>query len=127
MDAVRAQLSWGIGCLLLVLGLIGFVAPGLVDAQNQFVGFIPDTTRSLFYIAVGAVGVFSIFERQAFKDLYLRGVGAVFMALALDGLVWGGSLFRLFPVLTIDHYFHAVIGIIAIVVSLWSKGRARRR
>ncbi len=126
MHTLRSQTAWAIGGLLVALGLIGFVSPGL-HSNGMLIGFIPDTSRNLLYLAAGAVGVFTIFERDAFTHVYLMAVGALFVALAFDGFIWDGGLFNLFPVLPVDAYFHALIGTVALVIAVWEEEKKRRR
>ena len=119
MHNLLRQTAWAFGLILLFVGLIGFIAPGVHGPSGAYIGFAPDTLRNLFYIAIGAVGVFTVFEDLPFTEAYLLVIGVLFAAIAFDGFVWNGTLFNILPFYPLDHYFHMFIGSFALVVSLW--------
>ena len=110
-----------VGATLVVAGLIGFAystsfgQPGDVDAVLGILDV--NAWHNLVHIATGVLGLvaFGYAARQ-----YALGLGAVYVAVAIWGVVIGSgeSILGIIPVNTEDNFLHLLLGLTGIAAGL---------
>lgn len=123
-----------LGVVFILVGLIGFVAPGLA-------GFHLSTTHNLIHLVSGAVSLyFGLKATLAGARLFCIVFGAVYGLLGVAGFLFGGAGdhtisgishgadSRLLPVLpgalelgSIDHTFHIFLTIVFLAAGFLTK------
>ncbi len=106
------QVGIGMGVLLIIYGMAGFVAPTLWGAHLG-------VYHNIFHVVVGLVSIWYGVERSATAaKTCCRAFGSLFMALGIVGLlVAGGNADSLWVIVpnalqmgTTDHLIHIVVG-----------------
>ncbi len=104
------------GALLIVTGLLGFIAPG-------FMGMHLSPARNVVFLLSGALAIyFGLMATQAAGRTFCLVFGAVYSLLGLVGFAAGGTgyTFTMIPgalVLgTMDHLFHLILGTVFLSV-----------
>lgn len=100
-----------VGWVFLVIGLLGFVpqaAPG-----GNLLGLFPvDTYHNLVHVVIGAIGIATSRQMGLAPKPYCQIFGAVFILLAILGLVLEGGMLGPIHLGGYDVYLHALIGLV---------------
>lgn len=111
-------LTWILGLVLLIVGLLGFVLP------SPLLGlFEVDTTHSVVHILSGVVGLWAASTGYQYSRLFLMVFGLVYALVAVLGFM-GGSVLGLFMVNTPDNYLHAAIAAVCLITAFGSSKSA---
>lgn len=104
-----------LGVVLLVVGLLGFVMP------SPLLGiFEVDMVHNIVHVASGLVALL-VAGNIAYARMYLILFGLVYLAVAVIGYVQGNTVLGLFVVNMADHYLHAAIAALCLVVGFGGK------
>jgi hypothetical protein len=137
-DRARTPAQWFslvVGPVLLVVGILGFVADSTFDVGandvnggdlqgNGFLGFEVTGWHNLVHIASGLLLVLCAKRRSTAKVATL-GFGAVYALVTVIGLIDGNDVLGFIPVNAADNVLHAVISIGSLVAGLVSSGDDR--
>ena len=115
------------GALLVVFGLLGFIAPG-------FLGMHLGTAHNLVFLVSGAAAIyFGLLTTQAAGRIFCIVFGASYVLLALAGFVVGGlnststGIPGALVVGPMDHLVHLILGVVFLSVGLASETGHRQR
>jgi hypothetical protein len=106
------------GALLVVTGLLGFIAPG-------FMGMHLTAAHNVLLLFSGALAIyFGLKATPAAGRTFCLVFGAAYGLLGLAGFVAGGTDYTIFPgalVLgTMDHLAHLILGVVFVAVG-WNQ------
>ena len=112
------------GALLLVVGLVGFLANGSFDTGanvqgDNLLAFEVNGWHNVVHIASGVAGLL-LSRTNATARLYAFGFGAVYALVTIIGLVDGESVLGIFPVNTADDVLHLLIAATGFLAGLAS-------
>ena len=114
-----------LGVVFLIVGLAGFVAPGLLGAHLN-------TTHNLVHIISGAVALYlGLKGTLAAARTFCLVFGAVYLLLGIVGFLLGAGDDRMFNVGdllhlgTPDHVIHILLGVLFLIGALMTKGDVR--
>jgi len=104
------------GLLLLVAGLLAFVAP-------NFMGLSLSDGQGILYLITGAAALcFGLFGRPAPSRMFCILFGSFYAFLGVAGLALGGPRLTIVPgqlvFETLDHLFHLVLGAVVLAIAL---------
>jgi hypothetical protein len=113
------------GAVLVLAGLVGFLYNGSFavgdDVPRDAVLGILDVNawHNIVHIATGALGLVAASSAVASR-IYAFGLGAVYILVALWGLILGdgGVILGLVPINTEDNVLHVVIGVVGIAAGV---------
>ena len=104
-----------LGVVLVVVGLLGFFM------SSPLLGFFEvDTLHNIIHLASGVVALV-VAGNHSMARMYLIIFGLVYAAVAVIGFVQGNTVLGLFVVNMADHYLHAAIAALCLVVGFGSK------
>lgn len=104
-----------LGVVLLVVGLLGFVMP------SPLLGiFEVDMVHNIVHLASGLVALL-VARNVAYARMYLILFGLVYLAVAVIGYIQVNTVLGLFAVNMADHYLHAAIAALCLVVGFGGK------
>lgn len=107
-------LTWVLGIVLLVVGVLGFVLP------SPLLGlFEVDTIHNIVHILSGVVGLWAASTGYQYSRLFLMIFGLVYALVAVLGFM-SGSVLGLFVVNAFDNYLHAAIGAVCLISAFGS-------
>lgn len=109
-DADNPAFAEALSTLLIILGVAGFFSDGTL-----FV-FSADFHNNVFRILSGLAAL-STLRSHHLSQCYLMVLGAMFAIVALAGFLWDGNILGLLVTNRADDYLHAIIAIIALVIS----------
>lgn len=115
MGALVSPLTRLLGVVLVVVGLLGFFM------QSPLLGiFEVDTLHNIIHLASGAIALV-VGGNHAMARMFLIIFGFVYLAVAVIGFVQGDTVLGLFVVNMADHYLHAAIAAVCLVVGFGSQ------
>jgi Domain of unknown function (DUF4383) len=133
-DSERTPAQWYsliFGAILLVAGLLGFIADSSFDFGDGINGddlviFEVNGTHNLVHIASGALGLALAGKRETARAFAL-GFGAVYLLVTIIGLIDGSDVLGIIPVNGADNVLHILIAIAGIAAGLASSPRDSSR
>ncbi len=114
MSMLVKPLTWILGLVLLLVGIIGFFMP-----SPLFGLFDVDTTHNVVHILSGVVGLWAASTGYQYSRLFLMVFGLVYGLVAVLGFM-SGSVLGLFMVNMNDNYLHAAIAAVCLVTAFGS-------
>ncbi|MDO8648916.1 MAG: DUF4383 domain-containing protein [Candidatus Peregrinibacteria bacterium] len=126
LNSARRSAALLLGLVLFGAGYLGFFSEGVLLHLQV------DSLQNFFHVGTGAVALIAAFEEDRFTHWALLLLGVTLGLLSVDGFVWNGTLFDLFPLTSADNYAYMVLSSVALVVSVWEVEKmferpARRR
>ena len=109
-----------LGVVLLLVGVVGFAAPGLLGAHLNM-------AHNVVHIVSGAIALYFGFAGTlSGAKAFCLAFGVVYLALAVLGLTMGTENDRMWTVGplhlgTVDHGIHSLLGIIFLAGGLFTK------
>ena len=110
-----------LGIVFLLVGIVGFVAPGLLGAHLN-------TPHNLVHIISGALALYlGLAGSLSAARLFCLIFGIVYLLLGIVGFLMGTGADRMFDVAgilhlgTMDHIIHIALGIIFLIGGLMTK------
>jgi hypothetical protein len=114
MTGLVKPLTWILGIVLLVVGVLGFFMP------SPLLGlFMVDPVHNVVHILSGVVGLWAASTGYQYSRLFLMIFGLVYALVAVLGFATGGVL-GLFMVDMNDNYLHAAIGAVCLIAAFGS-------
>lgn len=115
-----------VGGVLVIAGILGFFysasfgSPGEVDAVLGILDV--NAWHNIVHILTGAVGVLAFMSGPHASRLYALIFGAVYIVVAIWGLIIGGgeSILGFIPVNDEDNVLHVILGVLGIGAGLVS-------
>ena len=111
------------GILLVLIGLLGFIANPLVGSGGMFA---TDMVHNLIHIILGAVLLYAALLAPAQSGLCLKIVGAIALVLGLLGLFMvsaeGGMLLGIAWTNGASNWLHLILGVVILACGYWGKG-----
>src|SRR5919206_3150829 len=112
------------GVFLLVLGILslviegpGFGTVGNVSDQPQFLIWATSGWTSIFWIVMGALGLFALTRLGAART-YALAAGVVFAVVAVWGFISGDNAFGILAADTTNNITHAILAALGLLVGL---------
>lgn len=115
MSSFVKPLTWILGVVLLVVGILGFVMPSPLLGLFQV-----DTMHNIVHIISGVVGLWAASSGYQYSRLYLMIFGVVYGLVAIVGFMTN-SVLGLFMVDANDNYLHTAIAAVCLIVGFGSK------
>lgn len=115
MSSLVKTVTWLLGIVLLLVGLLGFVNDPVLGL------FEVDTVHNWVHILSGVVGLIAVSSGQSYARLYLIVFGIVYALVTVLGFVKGGDILGLFTVNQADNYLHAAIALVCLAVGFGGK------
>jgi hypothetical protein len=98
-----------VGIILVVVGLLGFVANPLVGPGALFE---TNTMHDLVHLVLGAALLFVGLMAASQSALWLKIIGAVYLLVAVLGFIMPSPLLGLIATNAADHWLHLLVGAI---------------
>ena len=118
MTALVKPLTWILGVVLLLVGVLGFVM------ESPLLGlFQVDMIHNIVHILSGVVALWSASTGYQYSRLFLMVFGIVYGLVAILGFM-SGSIVGLFMVNMYDNYLHAAIAVVCLVGAFGSSKAA---
>jgi hypothetical protein len=119
------------GAVLLVVGIVGFVADSSFDTGGNVQGddlivFEVNGWHNLVHIASGLVGL-ALARTAAGARAFALGFGAVYLIVTIWGFADGESVLGLLPVNDADNFLHLGIAVLGLAAGLASSPREGAR
>jgi hypothetical protein len=113
------------GIVLLVIGILGFVADASFGAGSDVNGsdliiFEVNGWHNLVHIASGLLGLATWRSAPAARA-YALGFGGVYLAVTIWGFITGDQVLWLLPVDTADNFLHLVIAVTGLLAGIASR------
>jgi hypothetical protein len=114
MTALVKPLTWILGIVLLLVGILGFVLP------SPLLGlFEVDMVHNIVHILSGVVGLWAAASGYQYSRLFLMIFGIVYALVAVLGFAMGNIL-GLFSVNEYDNYLHTAIAAVCLIFAFGS-------
>jgi hypothetical protein len=115
-----------LGAVFILVGLLGFVAPGLLGAHLS-------STHNIIHLVSGAISLYlGLAGSLSGARMFCLIFGAVYLLLGLAGFVFGTGDERMLHIIpnalelgTPDHIIHVLLGLIYLVGGLMTREGAR--
>ena len=115
MSTFVKPLTWILGIVLLIVGVLGFVM------LSPLLGlFEVDMVHNVVHILSGVIALWAASTGYQYSRLYLMIFGLVYGLVAVLGFVMNGSILGLFAVNMYDNYLHSAIAIVCLVTAFGS-------
>lgn len=119
MTGFVKTLTWILGAVLLVVGILGFVMP------SPLLGlFEVDTVHNIVHILSGAIGLWAASTGYQYSRLFLIVFGLVYALVTVLGFTMASPLLGLISVNMYDNYLHAAIAAVCLIVGFGSSKTA---
>jgi len=115
MNSLVKTVTWILGIVLLVVGIIGFVNAPVLGI------FQVDTVHNIIHILSGIIAIIAVSSSESAARMYLIVFGIVYALVTIVGFVNGGNILGIFMVNQADNYLHAAIAIVSLGVGFGSK------
>ena len=106
-----------LGVLALIFAGVGFGTVGPVASQPEFLIWSVSGWTTVFWIAIGAVGLLAMPRLDSARS-YSLFAGIVFVAAAVWGFIDGNDVAGLLVADTTNNITHAVLGAVGLIVGL---------
>ncbi|UPA22087.1 DUF4383 domain-containing protein [Candidatus Peribacteria bacterium] len=107
--------TWILGVVLLVVGLLGFVNDPILGI------FEVDTVHNVIHLLSGIVGLIAVSAGLSYARLYLIIFGVVYALVTVLGFMSGTDILGLFVINQADNYLHAAIALVCLGVGFGGK------
>ncbi len=115
MSSLVKSVTWILGIVLLLVGLLGFV-------NNPILGlFEVDTIHNVIHLLSGIVALIAVSSSESYARLYLIVFGIVYALVTILGFMSGTDVLGLFVVNQADNYLHAAIAVVCLAVGFGGK------
>ena len=115
MNSLVKTVTWILGIVLLLVGVIGFF-------NNPVLGiFDADAIHSSIHVLSGLVGIAAAASGNKMSRMFLIVFGLVYALVAVLGFVNNGSILGIFATNRADDYLHSAIAIVCLAVGFGSK------
>ena len=117
-----------IGVVLILLGLLGFIANPIVGDAGSNPIFVTGTVHNLVHLITGALALYVAFGLKGDQQVMgVIGIGLLYLALVLLTLV-SGDLFGLlgYKVNVADHALHVGLALSALAVGWYERSSSGR-
>lgn len=116
MGTLVRPLTWLLGIVLLVVGILGFFMP------SPLLGiFETDMRHNLVHVVSGVAGLLLVNMGQAMARMFLIVFGIVYLIVAVVGYVQETTVLGIIGVNMADNILHAVIAALCLVVGFSSR------
>lgn len=116
MNSLVKTLTWILGIVLLLVGILGFILP------SPLLGlFEVDMVHNIVHILSGVIAIIAVSTSESYARLFLIVFGIVYGLVTILGFTMGGDILGLFHANTADNYLHAAIAIACLGVGFGSK------
>lgn len=116
MNSLVKSVTWILGIVLLLVGILGFVMPspllGLFDV---------DKVHNSIHILSGVIAIIAVSSGESMARLFLIVFGVVYGLVTILGFVNAGNILGIFTTNSSDNYLHAAIAIVSLGVGFGSK------
>ena len=110
MQGLATPLTWLLGIVLTVVGILGFfMAPTLIVFQV-------DTMHNLVHLFSGIVALLAVSSGESGTKAFLKIFGVVYGLVAVLGFIGSGSILGLFMVNGADNLLHVAIAVASLAV-----------
>ncbi len=114
MSMLVKPLTWILGLVLLLVGILGFILPSPLLGLFE-VGMV----HNIVHILSGVVGLWAASTGYQYSRLFLMVFGLVYALVAVLGFTTG-AIIGLFTVNMEDNYLHAAIAAVCLVTAFGS-------
>ncbi len=114
--AVAGMFLLALGILSLIIEGVDFGTVGPVSGQPEFLIWSVSGWTTIFWIAMGAIGVISAVRLDTARS-YAVFAGVVFAAVAIWGFIDGNDVVGLLTADTTNNITHAVLGGLGLIVA----------
>jgi hypothetical protein len=119
------------GALLLLVGLLGFVADASFDTGNgvdggSFLGFEVNATHNLVHVASGLVLLIAARRRDTARVVAIA-FGVTYGLVAIIGLIDGDDVLTLLPINGPDNVLHVLLSAAGVIAGIVSRPRPTDR
>ena len=134
-EGARTPAQWYcliFGAVLLLVGLIGFLADAGFDTGSDIDGdkllgiFEVNGFHNIVHLLSGAVLLAASPKRKTAKTVALA-FGIVYLLVAIIGLIQGDNILGIIPINPADNVLHIAISLLGIAAALMSSGDDRER
>lgn len=115
MNSLIKSVTWILGIVLLIIGIIGFVNAPVLGI------FEVNTIHNIVHILSGVIAIIAVSSSESAARLYLIIFGIVYGLVTIVGFVNGGDIFGLFTANQADNYLHAAITLVCLGVGFGGK------
>jgi len=118
------KFSWLLAIVFIVVGVLGFV-PG-VTTSGYFLGiFEVDTLHNIIHLVSGLAFLWAAVSAEKTARMVFQVFGVVYAAVAVVGLIQGGTVLGLISTNMADHILHAVLAVVILYVGFGMKGEKK--
>ncbi len=110
MTSLVKNVTWLLGIVLVVVGVLGFVNDPVLGL------FEVDLTHNIVHLLSGIIGIAAAASGESYSRLFLIIFGIVYGAVAVIGFTMGGNILGLFDVNQADNYLHTAIALVCLGV-----------
>ncbi len=115
MGSIAKLYAQVLGAVLLVVGILGFVAP-LAPAGNLLGVFAVDPLHNVIHILSGVVGLAAATAGARYARAYVGVFGAVYALVTVVGFIQGTTVLGLISVNLADNVLHLLIAAASLAV-----------
>ena len=114
------------GAVLLLIGILGFLVESNFDfgsdvEGDSLLGFEINGTHNLVHLASGALGL-AAFRRRSTAKTFALAFGAVYLVVAIVGVIQGDNVLGIIPVNGADHVLHFALALAGLGAGYVSRG-----
>jgi len=105
-----------LGIIVVLAGLLGFVANPLVGATGLF---LTNAALDVVYIVIGAVLVIVSVWAPAQSAMWLKVGGVIYLILAILGFLMASPVLGFLAVAMATNWLHVVLGVVFLAAGYW--------
>ncbi|HEX7651599.1 MAG TPA: DUF4383 domain-containing protein [Candidatus Paceibacterota bacterium] len=110
------MLALVLGIIVVIVGLLGFVANPLVGATGMF---LTNAALNVVYIIIGAVLIIVSVWASAQSGLWLKIGGVIYLIVAILGFLMASPVLGFLAVNMATNWLHVVLGIVMLAAGFW--------
>ncbi|MBI3618782.1 DUF4383 domain-containing protein [Candidatus Peregrinibacteria bacterium] len=119
MDQAVKPLTWILGLVLTLVGLLGFVM------SSPLLGlFAVDSIHNVIHLLSGVIALGAAATSSAYSRTYLMVFGVVYGLVTVLGFVQGDNVLQLITVNPADNFLHLAIAAVCLIVGFGSTKNA---
>jgi len=115
MNSLTKTVTWVLGVVLLLTGLLGFVNDPVLGI------FEVDNVHNIVHLLSGIVAILAVSSGESYARLFLIIFGIVYGLVTILGFLNGSSILGLFVINDADNYLHAAIALVCLGVGFGGK------